>query len=395
MKKKSLLLVIIIGSILFSEMTIAQPLNEINKTSMDNNPNESVFRGDMLDQYQTQQNYSNSVGTVGSSLNYSVAQSFTPTYPVLTRVELFIEKSPNATIPYYVVIRDNLTGSDLTKVGVSPDEIDVNFSWVEFDFKDLAVTPGATYYIVSYTTRAENNRYSWGFHYPDVYFNGTSFLRLSPDHPYDNQYVDCTFKTYGRTNTPPGIPEQPDGPTEGIVNVAYTYTTSATDPDNESLEYGWDWNGNDSVDEWTSENTASHVWTEGDVYDVQVKARDEIGEESDFSDTLTVNIIGETELSIEFVKSGFGGLSVVIKNIGEYEAVDILWNLNITGGILGLINTYIEGDADVLPVGDEITVELPMLFGLGPLKIVAIADAANADEVTETWNGFILFIFIF
>ena len=112
-------------------------------------------------------------------------------------------------------------------------------------------------------------------------------------------------------------------------------------------------------------------------------------------DDITVTDVSRpTELAIEFVPSGFS-LSVVIKNIGEYEAIDLVWSLNITGGILGLINTSLDGDADNLSAGDELEISLPLLIGLGPLMIVATASAANADEVTETWEGFIFLIFIF
>ena len=112
-------------------------------------------------------------------------------------------------------------------------------------------------------------------------------------------------------------------------------------------------------------------------------------------DDITVtDVLRPTELAIEFVPSGIS-LSVIVKNIGdEFDAINVNWSLNITGGILGLINKYIEGDAEILAAGDELEISLPLLIGFGPLKIVATASAVNADEVTEIWEGFIIFIFI-
>jgi hypothetical protein len=162
------------------------------------------------------------------------------------------------------------------------------------------VTTGQTYYIVSYTTNALNNTYLWGWHFPDIYPNGTTFIRYDEDDPYDETPGDMTFKTYGMEST---------------------------------------------------------------------------------------------ELDIEFIKSGMA-LSVAFKNIGDYDAIDVVWNVNITGGIFGLINKHLDGEAEILATDDEILVRLTPIFGLGPLKVVATVSAANAEEVTEIWEGFIIFIFI-
>lgn len=112
-------------------------------------------------------------------------------------------------------------------------------------------------------------------------------------------------------------------------------------------------------------------------------------------DDITVtDVLRPTGLDIEFVSSDFT-VSVNIHNIGGFDAIDVIWNLNITGGILGFINKSLEGNADILPVGDELEIPLPLLIGLGPITIVAKVSATNADEIMETWDGFILFIFIF
>ena len=54
------------------------------------------------------------------------------------------------------------------------------------------------------------------------------------------------------TNNPPNIPSTPSGPSSGTIAVSYSFSTSTTDPDADTVKYGWDWNGDSTVDEWTT-----------------------------------------------------------------------------------------------------------------------------------------------
>ena len=96
--------------------------------------------------------------------------------------------------------------------------------------------------------------------------------------------------------SPPNTPSQPSGPTEGEIGVSYTYSTSTTDPNNIDVKYGWDWNGDGTVDEWTTWYTSgdtcsiSHSWATKGSYNVQVKAMNKGSQESSFSTPLTVYI---------------------------------------------------------------------------------------------------------
>lgn len=97
-------------------------------------------------------------------------------------------------------------------------------------------------------------------------------------------------------NYPPKKPNNPSGPQIGVVGEAYIYSTSATDPEDDNIKYGWDWDGDDNVNEWTdfyisgaTVNT-EHTWETAGTYNVKVKAEDEHGAQSDFSSELTVYI---------------------------------------------------------------------------------------------------------
>jgi len=97
-------------------------------------------------------------------------------------------------------------------------------------------------------------------------------------------------------NSPPDNPVISYGPTEGSTGVFYDYSAVAADNDDDMIRYGWDWNADTLVDEWTdyyssgSTVTSSHKWNTVGTYQVKVKAMDEHGAESEFSVGKTVLI---------------------------------------------------------------------------------------------------------
>jgi len=98
------------------------------------------------------------------------------------------------------------------------------------------------------------------------------------------------------SNNPPYAPVQPSGPTSGVVGESYFYTTSAIDPDDDDIRYGWDWDGDGIVDEYSNlmnsgnVDSRNHAWTSPGTYNVKVKAKDEHNALSGFSFPLTVTI---------------------------------------------------------------------------------------------------------
>ncbi len=94
---------------------------------------------------------------------------------------------------------------------------------------------------------------------------------------------------------PPEKPGDLDGPTSGKINEEYKYTASTTDPDEDQLYYLFDW-GDGEFSEWIgpldSGDTAeaSHIWTERGDYEIKVKAKDEHGVQSDWSEPLPITM---------------------------------------------------------------------------------------------------------
>ncbi len=101
-------------------------------------------------------------------------------------------------------------------------------------------------------------------------------------------------------NQPPTKPTKPSGPTSGKPGTSYTYTTSSNDPEAYTLAYGWDWNGDGTVDQWDDNSgsyyptgqtiSTSHSWTTKGTYNIKVKAKDIQGNEGPWSDPLAVKI---------------------------------------------------------------------------------------------------------
>jgi len=97
------------------------------------------------------------------------------------------------------------------------------------------------------------------------------------------------------TNNPPEKPERPVGDIKGKIGKEYQYTTSSIDPDGDSLYYLFDW-GDGSYSEWLGPYesgetvNASHVWEKRGTYEIKVKAKDEYGSQSNWSDVLVISM---------------------------------------------------------------------------------------------------------
>ena len=107
--------------------------------------------------------------------------------------------------------------------------------------------------------------------------------------------TDNAIVTITETNNAPSKPAKPSGKTSGKTDTQYTYTTSSTDSDGDQISYLFDWgDGTDSgwVGPYDSGATgsATHSWTSQGSYEIKVKARDEHGLESEWSDPLAVSM---------------------------------------------------------------------------------------------------------
>jgi parallel beta-helix repeat protein len=136
-------------------------------------------------------------------------------------------------------------------------------------------------------------QYDWEFFDSDTFHN----LGATPTHTYDTAGtytvtlrvtdsldgigITSTTAVIRSVNSPPAIPTI-SGPTTGNVNTAYTYSATATDPDNNNIQYVIDWG--DGTAKTTSafvasgdSYTASHTWASSGFYSIKVYAEDTYG----------------------------------------------------------------------------------------------------------------------
>jgi len=171
----------------------------------------SIVAGNSLPDELDQQAPDQSLNGGNLRKDVKFAQSFTPTMPVLTRIELVIfTPGPKPTSDLLVSIRSSLNGIDLTSVYVSPSVLPhggYNMPWTELDFLDISVTPGQKYYIMihaspdydisTYRTvgwHQSSNTYLGGEAWVN-YYNGQGWEQTSPR--------DWCFKTYGLSSNWP------------------------------------------------------------------------------------------------------------------------------------------------------------------------------------------------
>jgi hypothetical protein len=178
---------------------------EILLTVIDNNgatdTDTTVVTIDFLDQTQTE-----FCGTGRGCWDDSMmAQSFAPSLSLITRVDIPYVWKHGTLDGLKISIRGNLSESDLTSAYISADDIPVlTAGYIEFDFPDIDVTPGETYYIVWKPIGAINNynTFYWGFGINNSYGAGCSWvLDESGWSMYESSNypgVDFCFTTYGR-----------------------------------------------------------------------------------------------------------------------------------------------------------------------------------------------------
>lgn len=100
--------------------------------------------------------------------------------------------------------------------------------------------------------------------------------------------------TCGRNN-PPDAPARPTGATAGATDQMLCYSSSAGDPDADSVSLRFDWDDGDTS-EWSpllTPGTAwrdSHAWQDPGTYRIAAQARDKNGSLSAWSEFLAVDI---------------------------------------------------------------------------------------------------------
>ena len=130
----------------------------------------------------------------------------------------------------------------------------------------------------------------------------TDFLLKNPYQAVNNGLGDgfVTKIKASWINNPPNQPTTPSGPTRGKVGISYPYQTSAVDTEGHKVKFGWDWDGDSTVDYWADNHGAyynsgeiimtNNSWSAKGTYNIKVMAEDIHGAQSIWSNSLTVII---------------------------------------------------------------------------------------------------------
>jgi nitrous oxidase accessory protein len=97
--------------------------------------------------------------------------------------------------------------------------------------------------------------------------------------------------------------------------------------------------------------------------------------------------VNEPDLHIEFSTTGIG-VDAVITNNGTANATGVTWQIHVEGGLLGFIDTTVDGTIDIT-MCESSTVTTDLFLGLGPFTVTA-----RADDVEETATGMILLFYV-
>jgi len=309
-----------------------------------------TYTDDFLDQFQILWN----VGVSPFPPNL-LAQSFKPSENILTRVELLTTKTGTPSGDLVVSIRSSLNGTNLSSVSVPAEGIPTDKQWVEFNFADIMVNIGQTYYIIWSPPSTGTDYVWWGYDNLlfDSYPKGEAWFCQNGVWVTEGFIAkDWCFKTYARhQNCPPDTPSSPLGPLSLKVNESGTYITNATDPEGDQVQYRFDWDANGSHDysSWTSLDTSGRIglltytWNTAGTYVVKAQAKDEQGESSNWSDGLIVDVTENQKPSVKLIYPKEGNIYAgTIAIQGTAEDID---------GIIELVQVKIDGGSWQTAIG--------------------------------------------
>lgn len=191
--------------------------------------------------------------------------------------------------------------------------LDVNSDGVVDHWSDTYHVSGVTYYV-----------------FVTFFGSGTYYLRFKARdiHGAESGFSLAKKVVINGENDPPETPSVPSGPSTGSIDVSYSFTTRSVDPDEDDIKYGWDWNGDDVIDEWTGfyesgdSITRSHVFSSPGTYHIKVVAEDEHGAQSSFSASETIVISGNNPPNKPLTPSGLTSCRVGISYSYSTATVD-------------------------------------------------------------------------
>ena len=343
--------------------------------------------------------YRSSITSCGNRTVYDIDIDLGVTWLGGTEMEIYVSVDNNEASTYNGTIRVYITEIVSSMGWIDSGGFPYTFPFLDWAFNEgISIHAGGTWSDSTtwdgrtngYPSITEDNIVLIAAVFNDDWHQGYSLPPSS--NPFDAYYVDET--TAATPSYPPNTPNL-SGPTNGIVGIEYTYTSSTTDPDEDDIYYLFDWddgtnsgwlgpyNSGDAVE-------ASHAWSEEEIYDIKVKAKDVL--ESDWSDPLTVYIRGVPIIKIGDISGGLFKINTVIKNNGSADATRVNWSITLDGGFI-LQGSNTTGAVINIPAGGEVTISSDLILGFGKTVITVTVECAKSSDTKEQ-EAFILLFFI-
>ncbi len=221
------------------------------------------------------------------------AQSFVATFDKASNISLDVSLNrnevPNA--PLVLAIRSELNGPDLTVAQVEGAGMPVESeNWVLFDFPDIALVPGETYFVVLYSNATNAAGYQPHVTY-DAYANGTAWgiggggvWEESPTLDIRMMILGGGATMYASDNASVSVHNlaptaDADGPYEGNEPHTVQFIGTCADPgtlDTHIFQWDFDFDGiTFNVD--STEQSPTHQWQDDFDADVAFKVIDDDG----------------------------------------------------------------------------------------------------------------------
>ncbi len=162
-----------------------------------------------------------------------------------------------------------------------------------------------------------------------------------------SDYSQEISHTVATPNSNPTTPSVPSGPASGFIQTSYGFSSTASDPDNDTLQYRFDW-GDGVISDWGN-STQSHSWSNTGNFCVKARAIDGHGAVSGWSNCRSINI-GLITHTITASAGSHGSISpagAVVVNDGASRGFTITPNqdyqileVRVDGTLIGTATTY-------------------------------------------------------
>ena len=125
---------------------------------------------------------------------------------------------------------------------------------------------------------------------------GGDIATYATDTGIPSQAISFTL-TAVSNNNPPTAPTLSVDAFSKLINTDFIFSTQASDPNNNTLRYGFDWNNDSVIDQWVpgagyvpsgTAQSSLHQWVAAGTYSIKVLAEDDKGAQSAWSVPVTI-----------------------------------------------------------------------------------------------------------